>query len=127
MSPNTAPIATQIDGWLTRQGFPSEVGTATVVEKGCEGAIIPSPTGGLTCPWPVPNRVIVEPFAAGFAGPLGRPSWFRIAPAPLPSWLTVKRPGEEAAKRTVPPATSSPVSSTRTAKRADPNGAELGT
>ena len=53
-SPNAAPMATHMEGCEVTHVVPFDVGIATVVASGLEGAAVPSNTGGLTCPCPVP-------------------------------------------------------------------------
>src|SRR5207248_2964789 len=80
--PPLLPITTHIEGWLFWQVLASDVDTATVCANGDNGAGVPSGTDGLTCPCPVPYRVINVPLGAGFDALFNVLSWLYAAAAP---------------------------------------------
>src|SRR5262249_2618993 len=70
----------------------TRIGEISGVENGVEITNAPSGTRGDTRPSPVPKRETTEPRGAGLAGPLTVPSWFRIAPWPVPLESAEHRP-----------------------------------
>src|SRR5262245_48624173 len=118
-------MATQTVDCCVRQACKSVVGTAIVLMLASDGAV-PSATDGLTGPCPVPNILIELPLAAAFVALFGVPSWLKMIPCPFPSPLIENSAGAEEATLKVEPATNSPVSAVRTAKRDAPTKAPQG-